>query len=169
MGGGVTLQPTALVNEFVARLLDRGTRVEDRTHFMALAAVAMRGILVDHARSRRRQKRGGDYFRVTLTDNVEGATTDEADMVDLDRALTRLATLDARKARILELQCFAGLNLDEIGGRGWRLASNGCPGAQNITTLAGSRTDRIVTPQEFQRVDELFWRPRNSTSRPREL
>lgn len=112
--GAHTLQPTALVNEFVLRMLDQEVSVNDRAHFMALAATAMRGILVDHARTKRSLKRGGDQLRVTLTESVSGLPGNSADMIDLDRALAQLESLDERKVRAIELQVFGGMDLKEI-------------------------------------------------------
>lgn len=111
---GNTLQPTALVNEAVIRLLKPGVDINDTAHFMALAATNMRRILVDHAKQKRSVKRGGGQLRVTLTDAYRSTPGADVDMVDLDAALTRLEQLDARKAKVLEMQCFAGLELPEI-------------------------------------------------------
>ena len=107
-----TLQPSALVNEAFLRLIE-GQRVEwqDRSHFFALAATAMRRILVNHAVGRGAGKRGGGALRVTL-DDLAGAERDEV-LIRLDAALTALAEFDARKARIVELRFFGGLSVDE--------------------------------------------------------
>ncbi|MBX3352940.1 MAG: sigma-70 family RNA polymerase sigma factor [Phycisphaeraceae bacterium] len=109
-----TLQPTALVHEAYLRLVDQ-TSIEwkSRNQFFVIAAKAMRNILVDHARSRGRLKRGGDWREVTL-DAVEadlgGTETDPIDLIAVSEALDRLSRLDERKARLVELRFFAGLN-----------------------------------------------------------
>jgi RNA polymerase sigma factor (TIGR02999 family) len=113
---GHSLQPTALVNEAYLRLID-ATKVEwqGRAQFLALAARSMRQVLVDHARSRDAGKRGGDRVRVTLMDDAVGARgLQELDLLDIDDALEALAALDARKARVIELRFFAGLEMKEI-------------------------------------------------------
>lgn len=111
-----TLQPTALVHEAYLRLADHPEdRWENRAHFLAVAARAMRHILVDHARGRNAQKRGSGVARLTL-EGVEPVSSDPApdlDLVVLDEALAKLAELDARQARIIELRFFGGLTVDE--------------------------------------------------------
>ena len=105
-----TLQPTALVHEAFLKL-DRQADKPDwngKTHFQAVAARAMRQILVDHARQRNSQKRGGQWKRVTLTAGDIG-TSPEIDIMALDEALQRLADLDQRKAAVVELRFFGGL------------------------------------------------------------
>lgn len=110
-----TLQATALVHEAYVRLVDAKIPWQDRAHFFAVASGTMRRILVDHARARRAQKRGGDRVGVTLHDDIlaEGSPADE--FLALDEALDRLASLDARKGRTVELRYFGGLNAAEIG------------------------------------------------------
>jgi len=110
---GHTLQPTALVHEAYARLVVADLDLQDRVHFFAVASSAMRRILVDHARARGSLKRGGGALRVTLDDGLVGSER-HGDLVDLDEALHRLAAVDARKARIVELHYFGGLTYDEI-------------------------------------------------------
>ena len=112
--GDHTLQPTALVHEAYLRLVDQ-TRVrwQDRTHFFAVAATCMRRILVNHARDRRRLKRGGDAKRVTLRDLADTNSVGDAELVDLDDALTKLESLDARKVKVVEFRFFAGLTVDQ--------------------------------------------------------
>ncbi len=109
-----TLQPTALVHEAYLRLVDQ-TRVrwQDRTHFFAVAATCMRRILVNHARDRGRQKRGGGAQRVTLKDLADTGAIGDAELVDLDDALARLEQLDARKVRVVEFRFFAGLTVEQ--------------------------------------------------------
>lgn len=109
-----TLQPTALVNETFVRLLDAGIPWRDRVHFFAVAARAMRRILVEHARARNREKRGSGAVRVTL-DGISAATPEiSIDILALHDALDDLAELDPDQARVIELYYFAGMTLEEI-------------------------------------------------------
>ena len=116
----VTLQATALVNEAYLRLIDQ-SRVQwrNRAHFFGVAAQLMRRILVDHARRRRARKRGDGVRPLTLDDaNAASGPTSAGDVVDvlvLNEALERLAELDERQARIVELRYFAGLNIEDTG------------------------------------------------------
>ena len=112
---GQTLQPTALVHEAYLKLQkDRPERWQNRAHFCAIAAHAMRQILIERARARDALKRGGGAPRVTFDEGL-AAPADERgfDMVALDAALERLATLDAGQARIVELRFFGGLSIEE--------------------------------------------------------
>jgi RNA polymerase sigma factor (TIGR02999 family) len=112
---GHTLQPTALVNEAYVRLANQpGAGAESRSHFLAVAAMVMRSVLVDHARARQRAKRGGNARALSLgaADGV-AAEEDAVDVVALDEALDRLAAQDARKARVVELRYFVGLSIEE--------------------------------------------------------
>ena len=111
---GHTLQTSALVNEAYMRLVDyKRMRVQDRAHFLALAAQAMRRILVEHARSHTREKRGGDAPKVSL-DQAASLTNEKAEgMVALDIALTGLFDFDPRKSQIVELRYFGGLTVEE--------------------------------------------------------
>jgi RNA polymerase sigma factor (TIGR02999 family) len=130
---GYTLQTTALVNEAYIRLVD-SSRVhwQNRAHFFAVAAQLMRRILVDFARNRRYQKRGGDWRKVTLGEELGVATNLDSNLVALDEALQGLANLDPRKASVVELRFFGGLSLEETAealqvstdtvGRDWRAA-----------------------------------------------
>ncbi|MCA8967336.1 MAG: sigma-70 family RNA polymerase sigma factor [Planctomycetes bacterium] len=109
------LQPTALVHEVYLKLLgDRGAAVNDREHFFALAARAMRQLCVDFARARLADKRGGGQAPVTLDEALAAAADMEVDVLDLDAALTELAELDPREARVVELRFFSGLSMDEV-------------------------------------------------------
>ena len=111
-----TLQPTALVHEAWLRVMpDASTHLQGRGHFMAIAARAMRQILVEHARARGRDKRGGDWQRVTLSEAISGTRTETAleELLDLDNALERLAQVHPRPARVVELRAFGGLTIDE--------------------------------------------------------
>jgi RNA polymerase sigma factor (TIGR02999 family) len=109
-----TLQPTALVNEAYLRLIDSGVPWESRRHFLAIAARTMRRVLVDHARARQRNKRGGGAINVTLGDSPSDQPVDPIDVIAIDTALDRLAAIDERKARAVELHYFAGLDYDEV-------------------------------------------------------
>jgi RNA polymerase sigma factor (TIGR02999 family) len=109
-----TLQPTALVHEAYTRLVTADVPLNDRAHFFAVAARIMRQVLVDHARGRRRLKRGAGAIRITLDENIAGAGSAPDDILALDSALHRLAQLDARKAEVIQLHFFAGLNQSEI-------------------------------------------------------
>lgn len=116
---GHTLQPTALVHEAYVRLFE-GQRLDwkDRVHFVAVAARAMRWILVEHARARNRRKRGGprkEVQRLSVGELPGPDRTPEIDVIALDLALDRLAAVDARKARVVELLYFAGLTAEEAG------------------------------------------------------
>ena len=113
-----TLQPTALVHEAYLRLVDQDRlRWRGRTHFFAVGAQMMRRLLVDHARRRGRVKRGQDWKRVTLDNAVApllGRELSPDELLALDLAIEKLATLDARQARIVELRFFAGLEVAEV-------------------------------------------------------
>jgi RNA polymerase sigma factor (TIGR02999 family) len=128
-----TLQTTALVNEAFLRLVDlRRIRWQDRAHFLALSARLMRRILVDHARSRSYQKRGGGAANVTLDDALIASPEPGADLVALDDALRDLARVDPRKCEVVELRFFGGLSVEETAEaleispetvmRDWRVA-----------------------------------------------
>ena len=109
-----TLQTSALINEAYLRLVDhKNMRWENRAHFYAVAAQAMRRILVDHARSRCYQKRGGGALKVSFDEAVIGAEERAAELIALDDALTDLAVIDPRKCQIVELRYFGGLSVDE--------------------------------------------------------
>jgi RNA polymerase sigma factor (TIGR02999 family) len=112
---GHTLDPTALVHEAFLRLVDQ-SRVDwkGKTHFYAVCADAMRRILIDHARARHRAKRGQDWRRVAFDHVIAELALIDTDLVDFRDSLERLAQLDARQARVVELRLFAGLNMEEI-------------------------------------------------------
>lgn len=111
---GHTLQPTALINEAYLRLLKaHGVACQDRTQFFAFASHLMRRVLVDHARRRGMQKRGGDELLVTLSEAEAVAQECNFDLLALDEALTRLAAFDARACRVVELRYFGGLSVEE--------------------------------------------------------
>lgn len=128
-----TLQPTALVHEAFMRLVVSAEQGwENRRHFFAVAATAMRRVLVDHARARAAEKRGGALRRVDLDDPAAFERTNLDEIIAIDQALTRLAHLDARQARIVEMRFFGGLSEEAISDllnvsvrtvkRDWRLA-----------------------------------------------
>ena len=111
---GHTLQPTALVNEAYLRLVDlQDVDWQDRAHFLAMVARLMRRILVDAARAKRYQKRGGGAIKVTLHDNLLVADGTQADLVTLDEALATLAKIDERRSQVIELRFFGGLTVEE--------------------------------------------------------
>jgi len=130
---GHTLQPTALVHEAYLRLVDQ-TQVswQNRAHFFGVAAQMMRRILVDHARTKQRDKRGGHATRVPLEDAMELTVGKAADLVALDAALESLSLFDPRKGRVIELRFFGGLSVEETAEvlqvspqtvmRDWKLA-----------------------------------------------
>ena len=113
--GECTLQPTALVHESYLRLADQ-TKLdcESRAHFYAVAANVMRRVLIDHAKKRKAQKRGGGV-RVTLNTGMDFAEARAPDSLVLDEALRKLAEIDERKSRAIELKFFGGLTTEEIG------------------------------------------------------
>jgi RNA polymerase sigma factor (TIGR02999 family) len=111
---GHTLQPTALVHEAFLKLVDQ-TRVDwrDRSHFFAVGAQAMRRILVNHAKGRAREKRGGGRQKLPLDEALTISLEDDDEILALDEALEKLAALDARQAKIVELRFFGGLKVEE--------------------------------------------------------
>ena len=111
---GHTLQPTALVNEAYLRLVDVELEFHDRAHFLALASKVMRRVLVDHARGRKRLKRGSGQKPIPLDESVLPSVSASSDLVDLDEALNKLAEFDARLARSIELVYFGGLTTTEV-------------------------------------------------------
>ena len=113
---GHTLDATALVHEAYLKLIGRReAQFDDRAHFFAYAASAMRSVVVDYARQRLAQKRGGDLHRVTeLPEELEGGLRLDEETLGLDTALTRLANVDERLAHVVELRYFAGLSELEI-------------------------------------------------------
>ena len=111
---GHTLQPTALVHEAYAKLVNVEIAWQDRAHFYALAARMMRRLLINHANARLAGKRGGDNIQVTLDDAVTPSDATDAMLLDLTDALAALEALDARKAQLIELQYFGGLTVNEM-------------------------------------------------------
>ena len=114
---GQTLQPTALVHEAYLRLVgaDGNAHWQGRTHFLATAAVAMRHILIDNARRKCRDKRGGDLQRVELADHTDPRQEEADRLLALDEALTRLTAADAAAAELVQLHTFGGLSIEEAG------------------------------------------------------
>ena len=130
---GHSLQATALVNEAYLRLIDvKDVAWHDRAHFLSVCARVMRHILVDHARARHAQKRGGPAAKVTFDEALVVASEPRHDFVALDEALEALAQFDARKSRVVELRFFGGLSVEETASvlkvspdtvmRDWKLA-----------------------------------------------
>lgn len=130
---GHTLQPTALVNEAFLRLIDvKRLQWHNRQHFFAMAARIMRRVLVDAARARRFQKRGGGAPVISLNDAFDVSERPDPNLVDLDDALNALSVLDPRKSQVVELRYFGGLSVEETADalhvspgtvmREWRLA-----------------------------------------------
>lgn len=128
-----SLQATALVNEAYVRLVDASqVQWQDRAHFLAVAARMMRRVLVDAARTRAAQKRGGEAISVTFNEDLEVVNEPALDVLALDDALTLLAKIDTRKSRVIELRFFGGLSIEEAAAvlgvsgdtvrRDWRLA-----------------------------------------------
>lgn len=142
---GETLATTALVNEAFLKLVRRPVGWEDKTHFFALAARAMRQILVDYARERGAQKRGGDRRRTTLDDAAIPVEMIAEEMIAIDRALTRLEEVDEWLARLVEWRFFGGMTEEEIAR------------AENIT----SRTVR----RDWQKARAFLYRELHSARR----
>jgi RNA polymerase sigma factor (TIGR02999 family) len=145
---GHTLQATALINEAYLRLIDaKRVHWRDRAHFLAISARLMRQVLVDYARSRGYQKRGGDAVRVTLIEELAAVDEPSLEMIALDDALEALAKFDERKSRVIELRCFGGLSVEETAAvlqvsqdtimRDWKLAK-----AWLLRELGGGRNQR---------------------------
>jgi len=112
--GDHTWQPTELVNEAFLRLVQGNRSFENRAHFFAAASEAMRRILVDHARHRSAQKRGGEYHRVTFDSLAIQSDEPDVDILALDEALTDLAKHDPRLEQVVKLRFFVGLNVQEV-------------------------------------------------------
>ena len=112
---GHTLQPTALVHEVYVRLSGKGDRPwRDRHHFVAVASLAIRRVLVNHAHAHHAQRRGGGAQRVTLHEGLLRDQEDEIDLCALDEALAKLEEVDERQCRIVELRFFGGLSIDSV-------------------------------------------------------
>jgi len=128
---GHSLQTTALINEAYLKLIEQSVSWQNRNHFFGIAARLMRQILVDHARARKRLKRGGDGQQISLT-AAEGEPEQGADLLALNDALEALSEVDPQRSRIVELRFFGGLTIEETAQvmrvstptveRGWRAA-----------------------------------------------
>ncbi|MEZ5921068.1 MAG: ECF-type sigma factor [Parvularculaceae bacterium] len=138
---GHTLQPTALVHEAYAKLVNADVSWRDRAHFYALSARMMRRLLINYANQRLADKRGGDAARITLFDNVAAPDIDAA-LIDLTDALDELEHHDARKAQLIELQYFGGLSLEEIAE------------ATNISTATVTRDLRFARAWLKEKLSE---------------
>jgi RNA polymerase sigma-70 factor (ECF subfamily) len=145
---GHTLQATALVNEAYVRLIDiKHVNWQDRAHFFAMSSRLMRRILVDFARAKGYQKRGGDAQKVSLDEALVVSREPARELVALDAALTALAAFDARKAQVVEMRFFGGLSVEETAEalkvsvdtvmRDWKLAK-----AWLLRELSGSNPSR---------------------------
>ena len=113
-GPSNSLDTTEIVHHAYLQLIDADVDWQDRSHFYAVASQVMRRVLIDQARARKRQKRGGGGEQVTFDESMIRVPDVDADLLDLDRALTRLSEVDERKARILECHFFSGMTYDEI-------------------------------------------------------
>jgi RNA polymerase sigma-70 factor (ECF subfamily) len=111
---GHTLQATALVHEAYFRLVDQeDVQYQNRSHFFGIAAQMMRRILIDHARQRQAEKRGGNCTKISFDEGLHWSENDGPDLLSLDEALEKLATLDERQAKVVELRYFGGLSIEE--------------------------------------------------------
>jgi RNA polymerase sigma factor (TIGR02999 family) len=111
---GAVLRTTGLLHEAYLKLVDQSrVRAEDRSHFLALSATAMRHILIDHARSRATRRRGGDLRRISLADDIAVVDHRLDELIELDDALARLERFDPRLARVVECRFFGGLTVQE--------------------------------------------------------
>jgi RNA polymerase sigma factor (TIGR02999 family) len=128
-----TLQPTALVHEAYLRLVDqRRVNWQSRAHFFGVTAQMMRRILVDHARAHKAGKRGHDFQKISVDENIDQAVERSRELIALDEALRQLAEIDEQKSRIIELRYFGGLSIEETAEvlgvapvtvkRHWRMA-----------------------------------------------
>lgn len=108
-----TLQPTALVHEAYIRLVGRDGDWKNRAHFLAASAIAMRRVLVDHARGRRAAKRGGDATRISLNSDIADVARQDVQVLELNELLEHLAKLSGRIAKVVELRFFAGMTIPE--------------------------------------------------------
>jgi RNA polymerase sigma-70 factor, ECF subfamily len=139
---GHTLQATALVHEAYLHLLSvTGVEFQNRAHFFGIAAHLMRQILVQHARSRNAQKRGGGVHKLSLDETAIASDENLEEIILLDRALSELAELDERKSRIIELRYFGGLSAEETAG------------TLNISVATVGRESRLAHAWLFRRIN----------------
>jgi RNA polymerase sigma-70 factor (ECF subfamily) len=154
---GHTLQTTALVNEAYLKLADTNNlNWQDRAHFFAVSANVMRHILVDHARASRAERRGGDAQQVGLEDIIEIPQAPNKDVLALNDALNKLAKVDARKSKVVELRYFGGLSVEETAEvlkvsadtvmRDWRLAK-----AWLLRELSGESSHELARESGYLR------------------
>ena len=108
-----TLQPTALINEAIIRLMQDETDFVNRSHFIAIAANTMRRVLVDYARKKNAQKREGETYRITLTGIANSINSQDIDLLALHEALNKLETIDSTQMKIVEMRFFCGLTIEE--------------------------------------------------------
>jgi RNA polymerase sigma factor (TIGR02999 family) len=109
-----TLQPTMIVHEAYLRMAQSGAAPQDRSHFFAIAATVMRHVVLDWAKSKSRDKRGGGLVHETIHEGSVGMSTDPSTVIEVERLLTKLESFDARKARIVEMIFYGGLTYDEV-------------------------------------------------------
>ena len=160
---GHTLQATALVHEAYLKMVDQTrARWKDQAHFLSVAAKVMRRILIDHARTRRREKRGGDRRQIPLDDVLtELAGKKGGDLLELDEALRRLQAIDEQRSQIVELRYFGGLTMDRIAEvldvplrsveRGWSSA-RALPSTRPSTATTMSRQARTSSRSTSRRA-----------------
>lgn len=111
---GHTLQATAVVNEAYSKLFSSEIDWQDRAHFLGMASTVMRRILVDHARAKKSVKRGGESLTVTYIDDITSDQVEQANMLDIDDALSELSDFDPVGAEILQMRIFSGMTMQEI-------------------------------------------------------
>lgn len=142
---GHTLQPTALVNEAWMRIAGAGVSAESRAHFLGVAAMAMRSVLVDHARKRLTDRRGGGATRIPLEDVVASAasTAGEHSMLDLDSALDALGGTHPREARVAEMRLFGEMEHADVG----RVLGVSTRTAERIWRTARAELERLLQEQ----------------------
>ena len=159
-----SVQATDLIHEAYLRLArDASPRWENRSHFVAIAAIAMRRLLVERARARHAAKRGGVQVQVTLEETLlaDDASASAIDLIALDRALNELAALDPQQARIVELRYFGGLSVEEtaeaLGSspapvkRHWPISIRNSPASSSCATSAACRSKRPPRPWAARR------------------
>lgn len=140
---GRTLQPTALVHEAWLRLRNQARNgFRDESHFLAVAAVVIRHVVIDHARTKARRKRGGGAMVLALDDDVAAVGTDPAQLLELEEALQELARLDDRKAKVVELRVFGGATIEETAK---------CLGISHMTVTSDWRMARAWLATRFRR------------------
>ena len=130
-----TLRPTAVVHEAFLQLVEADSPFSDRVHFFAVAATVMRHILINWARSHRREKRGGGAVKVELEESSALSWDDPETVIEVDRVLERLAAFDERKAKITEMIFFGGMDLFGDGCLPWHLGGDRAPRTQDGQSL----------------------------------